>query len=122
MRYKDIPRCKTCGQQFDNIFEAVAHMSDDENAPVFDPKLILPGGYQLLIGTLLKSIYDNAGRNQAVKDIVSHTYATLYAAETSPRRMKRFIEDLIVSEEMSNFEDDIMEFLNNYKDKGKDEK
>lgn len=122
MRYKDIPECRVCGQRFDNIFEVVEHMADDEDELPFDPKLILPGGYQLLIGTLLKTIYDLAGRNERVKDVVQHTYATLYAAETNPRKMKKFVEDIIVDNHMSTFETDVKDLLNFYKDKGKDEK
>lgn len=122
MRYKDIPECRVCGQRFKNIFEVVEHMADDEDELPFDPKLILPGGYQLLIGTLLKTIYDLAGRNERVKDIVQHTYATLYAAETNPRKMKKFVEDIIVDNHMSTFESDVKDLLNFYKDEGKDEK
>ena len=115
MNYRNIPSCKICGQHFDNVFEAIDHMTDDQNEPPFDPRLILPGGYQLMIGSLLKTIFLSAGRNQKVKDIVQHTYATLYAAETSPRKMKKFIEDLIVNEEMSTFDYEIEDFFDNYK-------
>ena len=108
---KNIPPCKICGQHFDNIFEVVDHLVDDENEPEFDPKLILPGGYQLMIGSLLRNIHMNAGNNRKVKDIVEHTYATLYAAETNPRKMKRFIEDLIITTEMGVLEHEINDFL-----------
>ena len=69
-----------------------------------------------------KTIYDLAGRNERVKDVVQHTYATLYAAETNPRKMKKFVEDIIVDNHMSTFETDVKDLLNFYKDKGKDEK
>jgi hypothetical protein len=108
---KNIPPCKICGQHFDNIFEVVDHLVDDENEPEFDPKLILPGGYQLMIGSLLRNIHMSAGNNRKVKDIVEHTYATLYAAETNPRKMKRFIEDLIITTEMGVLEHEINDFL-----------
>ena len=108
---KNIPPCKICGQHFDDIFEAVDHLVDDENEPEFDPKLILPGGYQLMIGSLLRNIHMHARNNRKVKDIVEHTYATLYAAETNPRKMKRFIEDLIITTEMGVLEHEINDFL-----------
>ena len=114
---KDIPPCKICGQHFDNIFEAVDHLIDDENQPEFDPKLILPGGYQLMIGSLLRNIHMNAGNNRKVKDIIEHTYATLYAAETNPRKMKRFIEDLIITTEMGVLEHEIRDFLSENNEK-----
>lgn len=108
---KNIPPCKICGEKFANIFEATDHMIEDEGGEYFDPKLILPGGYQLMIGSLLRTIYDSARGNQKVKDIVEHTYATLYAAETNPRKMKKFIEDLIITTEMGVLEREIKDFL-----------
>jgi len=108
---RNIPPCKICGQHFDNIFEAVDHLIEDENEPEFDPRLILPGGYQLMIGSLLRNIYQHAGNNKKVKDIIEHTYATLYAAETNPRKMKRFIEDFIIDTEMDVLEHEIKDFL-----------
>jgi len=108
---KNIPPCKVCGQHFDNIFEAVDHLIEDENEPEFDPRLILPGGYQLMIGSLLRNIYQHARGNKKVKEIIEHTYATLYAAETNPRKMKRFIEDLIITTEMGVLEHEINDFL-----------
>ena len=117
---KDIPPCKICGQHFDNIFEVVDHLIEDENEPEFDPKLILPGGYQLMIGSLLRNIHMNARNNRKVKDIVEHTYATLYAAETNPRKMKKFIEDLIITTEMGVLEHEINEFLSENNEKGEE--
>jgi hypothetical protein len=120
---KNIPPCKICGQHFDNIFEAVDHMIEDEGNEMFDPKLILPGGYQLMIGSLLRTIHYHARGNRQVKDIVEHTYATLYAAETSPRKMKKFIEDLIITTEMDTLEHEIKDFLSkNNENGGKDER
>ena len=115
---KNIPPCKICGQHFDDIFEAVDHLVDDENEPEFDPKLILPGGYQLMIGSLLRTIHFHARGNKKVKEIVEHTYATLYAAETNPRKMKKFIEDLIITTEMGVLEHEINEFLSENNEKG----
>ena len=114
---KNIPPCKICGQHFDNIFEAVDHLIEDENEPEFDPRLILPGGYQLMIGSLLRNIHMHARNNRKVKDIVEHTYATLYAAETNPRKMKRFIEDLIITTEMGVLEHEIRDFLSENNEK-----
>ena len=106
-----IPPCEICGQPFDNVFEATDHMVEDEGGDYFDPKFILPGGYQLMIGSLLRTIFESARGNQRVKEIVEHTYATLYAAETNPRKMKKFIEDLIVTTEMVSLEHEIKDFL-----------
>jgi hypothetical protein len=111
MKFKKIPACKLCGQQFDNIFEATDHLLDDANEPEFDPKLILPNGYTLMIGSLLRCIYKYANNPEEVKGITQSTYATLYAAEKNPGQMKHFIEDMIVHEHMTNFDNELQELL-----------
>jgi hypothetical protein len=118
MNPKDIPPCAICGQRFDNIFDATDHLVEDENGEYFDPKLILPGGYQLMIGSLLRNIHYHARGNKKVREIAEHTYATLYAAETNPRKMKKFIEDLIITTEMNILEHEIKDFLINNDENG----
>jgi hypothetical protein len=67
---------------------------------------------------LLRNIYQHAGNNKKVKDIIEHTYATLYAAETNPRKMKRYIEDFIIDTEMDVLEHEIKDFLRENNEKG----
>ena len=38
-------------------------------------------------------------------------YATLYAAESSPRQMKEYIEDVVVNQEMRNIDKELVHFL-----------
>ena len=121
MNSKDIPPCKICGQQFDNIFDATDHLIDDENGVEFDPKLILPGGYQLLIGSLLRCIYESAGSPKSVRDITQSVYATLYAAESTPNKMKEYIEDVVVNQEMRHIDKELAHFLTSETDKKEDE-
>ena len=111
MKFKKIPKCKICGQQFDNIFEATDHLLDDIGSQPFDPKLILPSGYQLMIGSLLRCLYDYADKPENIREITQSTYATLYAAETNPGKMKKFIEDMIIHEHMSSFDQDLVSLL-----------
>jgi len=111
MNPKDIPPCKICGEQFDNIFDATDHLIEGENGEYFDPKLILPGGYQLLIGSLLRCIYEASTSPRSVRDITQSVYATLYAAESTPRKMKEYIEDVVVSQEMRNIDKELVHFL-----------
>jgi hypothetical protein len=111
MKFNKIPSCKICGQQFDNIFEATDHMLDDNGEERFDPKLILPGGYILMVGSLLRTMHKYADNPDAIKDITQSTYGTLYAAETSPRKMKRFIEDMVIQDEMRGFEEELAMLL-----------
>ena len=121
MNSKDIPPCNMCGQQFDNIFDATDHLIDDENGVQFDPKLILPGGYQLLIGSLLRCIYESAGSPKSVRDITQSVYATLYAAESTPNKMKEYIEDVVVNQEMRHIDKELAHFLTSETDKREDE-
>lgn len=111
MKFDKIPSCKICGQQFDNIFDATDHLLDDNGEQPFDPKLILPGGYVLMVGSLLRTMYHYANNPQAIKEITQSTYGTLYAAETSPRKMKRFIEDMVIQDEMRGFDEELISFL-----------
>lgn len=121
MNSKDIPPCNICGQQFDNIFDATDHLIDDEDGVQFDPKLILPGGYQLLIGSLLRCIYESAGSPKSVRDITQSVYATLYAAESTPNKMKEYIEDVVVNQEMRHIDKELAHFLTSETDKREDE-
>ena len=121
MNSKDIPPCNICGQQFDNIFDATDHLIDDEDGVQFDPKLILPGGYQLLIGSLLRCIYESAGSPKSVRDITQYVYATLYAAESTPNKMKEYIEDVVVNQEMRHIDKELAHFLTSETDKREDE-
>jgi hypothetical protein len=121
MNSKDIPPCNICGQQFDNIFDATDHLIDDENGVQFDPKLILPGGYQLLIGSLLRCIYESAGSPKSVRDITQSVYATLYAAESTPNKMKEYIEDVVVNQEMRHIDKELAHFLTSEIDNKEDE-
>jgi len=111
MNLDNIPPCKICGQHFDNVFEATDHLIDDEGGEYFDPKLILPGGYQLMIGSLLRCLYSMADNPNEIKNITQSTYATLYAAESSPKKMKKYIEDIVIHEEMRQFDSELIHFL-----------
>lgn len=111
MKFKKIPKCKLCGQQFDNIFEATDHLLDDIGEQEFDPKLILPNGYTLMVGSLLRCLYRYADNPEEIKGITQSTYATLYAAEKNPGQMKHFIEDMIVHEHMNTFDSDLRTLL-----------
>ena len=115
-----IPPCKECGQHFDDIFEATDHLVEAGGEEEFDPKLILPNGYTLMVGSLLRCIYSYIDNPDMVSSIVQSTYATLYAAETSPGSMKTIIEDMVVREQMSDFDKALAELLENETDDNED--
>jgi hypothetical protein len=107
----DIPPCGICGQHFDNIFEAVDHMIDDNEEEEFNPIISLPSGYQLLFGSLLRQLYDKADCPEEVKSIVELTYGTLYAAESNIPLMKKLVEDAIIHEHMFEIDHELKELL-----------
>lgn len=104
-------KCPECGAKFDNAFEVIDHMLEDDED--FDPSLILPGGYRLMIGSLLRSLYENAGKVDTIKDITQSTYVTLFAAEYNPEIVSFSIEDLIVESAMENFDGEVKNLFKN---------
>lgn len=110
MKSKDIPPCPECGAQFDNVFEASDHLLEDDE-PEFDPALILPGGYRLMVGSLLRCIYRYAYEPEQIEEIVQSTYMTLYAAEHSPDTIGEAVEDMIVDSSMQGLEDELEQLL-----------
>jgi len=115
-----IPPCPTCGEHFENVFEATDHLLE-ENEAEFDPKLILPNGYSLMIGSLLRCFYSYASQPSKVRSIAESTYATLYAAETNPSEMRSIVEDMIVNDHMEDIDKELQELIDNEKptDEGK---
>ena len=98
-------KCPECGAKFDNAFEVIDHMLEDGDE--FDPALILPGGYRLMVGSLLRSIYDNSTNPTLIQDIAQSTYVTLFAAEHEPESIGEEIEDIIVESAMENFDGEV---------------
>ena len=115
----EIPPCAVCGQHFDNIFEAVDHMIDDNEEEEFNPEIILPNGYRLLVGSLLRQLFDKADDPEEVRSIVQLTYGTLYAAESDIGLMKKLVEDAIIHEHMSEIDYELKELLNKGEEDGK---
>lgn len=106
---KPIKPCPECGEQFDNVFEATDHLLEDDEE--FDPALILPNGYRLMIGSLLRCIYRYADDADKVKDVVQDTYMTLFTVEMEPSTVVEVIEDMIVGSSMAGLDDELKELL-----------
>lgn len=104
-----IPPCPECGQKFDNVFEATDHLLEDEES--FDPALILPGGFKLLIGSLLRYMFEHADKPGAIKDITQSTYMTLFAAEADSEMLGEMVEDMVVSTQMMDLDDELRKLL-----------
>jgi len=111
-KYDEIPPCGVCGTPFDNVFEMADHlMEDDGYTHHFDPCLLLPGGYQLRVGSLMRLLHHHADNPDKIKFITQDVYATLFAAEQSEDDMRQMIEDTIVEVRMENIDEKIKQFL-----------
>ena len=106
---KPIKPCPECGEQFENVFEATDHLLEDDED--FDPALILPNGYRLMIGSLLRCIYRYADDADKVKDVVQDTYMTLFTVEMEPSTVVEVIEDMIVGSSMAGLDEELRELL-----------
>ena len=103
--------CPECGVHFEDAFEAVDHLLDDDEE--FDPALILPNGYRLMIGSLLRSIFEHAEDIEKIKQIAEDTYMTLFMVEISPNSIGKIVQDIIVSESMEDLDNELKELLEN---------
>lgn len=106
-----IPICPECGQEFDNVFEAVWHMLEDDEQ--FDPSYILPGGVRLMLGSLMWNIYQRRNEPEAVSQLVQDCYATLAMAEFMPEQIPSVMNDIIVEEAMEDIDVELNKLLKN---------
>jgi hypothetical protein len=101
--------CPECGQHFDNVFEATDHLLEEDDE--FDPALVLPNGYRLMIGSLLRCMYRYAEEPEQIRSITQDTYMTLFTAETQPDVILDVIEDMIVGSSMVGIDDELKQLL-----------
>jgi hypothetical protein len=73
-----------------------------------------------MVGSLLRCIYSYKDEPDMISSIAQSTYATLYAAESSPSTVKTIIEDMVVREQMSDFDKALAELLENESDDNED--
>lgn len=107
----EIPKCYVCGTEFDNIFDATDHLSEDNDEEEFNPKITLPNGYSLLLGSLLRELFDAAEEPERIRTLTQLTFGTMYAASNDVGAMKQLIEDAIVYDHMSYIEEELQELL-----------
>lgn len=109
MNRENLIPCPECGQMFDNIFDAVDHTLEEDEE--FDPALILPNGYRLMIGSLLRAFYHHAGDKDFVEKITQDTYMTLFMAEVSPNAMTSLVHDVIVENSMAEIDEELKQLF-----------
>lgn len=102
--------CEECKQHFESAFDLVEHHLPDDGEE-FDPALILPNGYKLMIGSLLRFLYEYADKPEQIRQIAQSTYVTLFAAEYQEDALDDMIEDVVVDSEMLRFEDSLKSLL-----------
>ena len=107
-----IKPCDICGERFDNVFEMIDHLQE-EGEPPFDPVLLLPNRYRLLVGTLLRLIYEQSNKPSQVRKITEGAYMNLYLAETDQQAMRENIEDVLVEQFVSELDNELRELLKN---------
>jgi hypothetical protein len=106
---KPIKPCPECGEQFENVFEATDHLLEEDEE--FDPALILPNGYRLMIGSLLRCFYRYADEPEKIKNVAQDTYMTLFTVEMEPSTVVEVIEDMIVGSSMAEIDDELKQLL-----------
>lgn len=106
---KEFNKCPECGEMFDNVFDAIDHTMEEGDE--FDPALILGNGYRLMIGSLLRAIYDGADNKDYIKELSQDTFVTLYMAEFSPLEMKGIVHDIIVENSMVGLDEELKQLL-----------
>ena len=106
---KPIKPCPECGEQFENVFEATDHLLEEDEE--FDPALILPNGYRLMIGSLLRCFYRYADEPERIKSVAQDTYMTLFTVEMEPSTVVEVIEDMIVGSSMAEIDDELKQLL-----------
>ena len=106
----EIPQCSVCGTNFDNIFDAVNHLIEDDE-DIFEPVYQLPSGYALMLGSLLEELYHHADEPDTIRNIAETTYATLYAAQTDVVHMKALVHEAIINQHMSSIDKELEELL-----------
>ena len=105
----DNNKCPDCGEEFEDVFDSIDHMLEDDEE--FDPVLILPNGYRLLVGSLLRCIYRYAEEPEMVKSVAQSTYLTLFTAETAPDTLGAVVQDMIVGSSMVGIDDELKQLL-----------
>jgi hypothetical protein len=111
--------CDKCGEHFENVFEMVDHHLKDNDE--FDPCIVLPNGVKLLVGSLLRFLYEHSEQPEQIRQITQSTYVILYAAESGSEVLDELIEEVVVGSEMLKFDSSLKKLLEESKPNETDE-
>jgi len=101
--------CNDCNETFENSFQLIDHTLEEDDE--FDPYYLLPNGYKLLLGSLLRFMYNNADEPEQIKLITQSTYVTLFASENGYDLVDELVEDMIVKSALQHFDEDLEALL-----------
>jgi hypothetical protein len=101
--------CDDCGEAFEDHFDMVDHyLGDDDD---FNPMLVLPNGYKLMLGSLLRFLNEHADNPEQIRQITQSVYITLYAANKGLDMVTEMVEEMVVNSEMLRFDDSLHRLL-----------
>lgn len=101
--------CHDCHLQFDDSFKLIDHyLEEDED---FDPYYILPNGFKLLLGSLLRFMFNHAEEPNQIKLITQSTYVTLFASENGYDLVDELVEDMVVKSALQDFDQSLAKLL-----------
>jgi hypothetical protein len=101
--------CHECHQEFEDSFELIDHLLPEDEE--FDPYYLLPNGFKLMMGSLLRYLYGHADKPDKIRNLAQSTYITLFAAEMEYEGVGELVEDMVVSQEMSNIDIELEKLL-----------
>jgi hypothetical protein len=101
--------CHECGEDFDNSFDLIDHTLEDEEE--FDPYLVLPNGYKLMLGSLLRFFFSHADDPEQIRHITQSTYVTLFASENGYDLVDELVEDMVVKSALQRFDEELSKLL-----------
>jgi uncharacterized protein YjaG (DUF416 family) len=94
--------CHECKTEFEDSFELIDHLLPEDEE--FDPYYILPNGFKLMLGSMLRYIHGYADKPEKIKKLAQSTYITLFAAEMEYESVGELVEDMVVSQEMQDID------------------
>ena len=101
--------CNECGAEFEDSFQLIDHVLEDDEE--FDTYLLLPNGFRLMLGSMLRFIFKHAENPEQIKLITQSTYVTLFASENGYDLVDELVEDMIVNSELENFDESLKKLL-----------
>ena len=101
--------CNECDTYFDDSFQLIDHVLEDDEE--FDPYYLLPNGFKLHLGSLLRFFFAHADNPEQIKMMTQSTYVTLFAAENGYDLMNELVEDMVVKSAMQDLDQNLEKLL-----------